>query len=283
MSNQKKRVLVYRDITKNVLNHHKFKCDKYDRLWCYVENEGIWRIEGDIILDNILRKHGFLFKNEKKNHHINEIIKDVRGLIRTMEVPEEPPPYLIPFNNVIYNLKNDKTLNHSPQYFFINKLPVDYSAEVKDCPTIGKYFQRFVIPEHVTTLYELVGYSLYRDYPYQKLFMLYGSGSNGKSVFTNILTNLLGVENTSQVPVDELQHNKFAPGRLYGKFINIASEMDYKKLSKTSQLKQASGGDYLSCERKFKEPFPFKNYAKLIFNTNQLPRTDDKTDAFYRR
>ncbi len=34
---------------------------------------------------------------------------------------------------------------------------------------------------------------------------------------------------------------------------------------------------------KYKTPFPFRNYAKLIFNTNQVPETEDKTDAFYRR
>lgn len=59
--------------------------------------------------------------------------------------------------------------------------------------------------------------------------------------------------------------------------------MDYTLLKKTSKLKQCSGEDLIYCERKFKEPFSFRNYAKMMFLTNQVPLTWDKTYAFYRR
>lgn len=48
-------------------------------------------------------------------------------------------------------------------------------------------------------------------------------------------------------------------------------------------LKRCCGEDLINCERKFREPFPFMNYAKMMFLTNQVPLTSDKTYAFYRR
>lgn len=41
-------------------------------------------------------------------------------------------------------------------------------------------------------------------------------------------------------------------------------------------------GDSITAERKFSQPFTFRNYAKLIFSANEIPESDDKTDAFYR-
>ncbi|GAI94735.1 unnamed protein product [marine sediment metagenome] len=72
-------------------------------------------------------------------------------------------------------------------------------------------------------------------------------------------------------------------GRLYGKLANVTSEMQYSILRNTDKIKMATGEDLINCERKFKEPFVFQNYAKLIFLTNQIPLTVDKTFAFYRR
>lgn len=38
-----------------------------------------------------------------------------------------------------------------------------------------------------------------------------------------------------------------------------------------------------AAEEKFKPPFKFVNYAKLIFSCNKIPETEDQTDAFFRR
>ena len=48
-------------------------------------------------------------------------------------------------------------------------------------------------------------------------------------------------------------------------------------------IKMLSGGDRLTVERKNRDPFPFRNYAKMTFSCNQLPRTPDETLAFYKR
>ena len=38
------------------------------------------------------------------------------------------------------------------------------------------------------------------------------------------------------------------------------------------------------CERKGRDPVPFRSYAKLIFSANKIPlNLDEKSNAFYRR
>jgi phage/plasmid-associated DNA primase len=42
-------------------------------------------------------------------------------------------------------------------------------------------------------------------------------------------------------------------------------------------------GDSIRAQNKFKNPFSFRNYAKLIFSANKIPESDDQTYAYYRR
>jgi phage/plasmid-associated DNA primase len=42
-------------------------------------------------------------------------------------------------------------------------------------------------------------------------------------------------------------------------------------------------GDSIRAQNKFKDPFSFRNYAKLVFSANKIPESDDETYAYYRR
>ena len=277
-----KREFNPRPYSVDILKKYSLKFDKFKRFWIYDKEAGIWRTEADLILNSILRKK-ILGSKDYKTYCVNEIEKDLQGLVYTQDPPEEPEPYLIPFKNKIYNLKNDKFLDYSPDYFFINKLVVNVNEENKDCPTIDNIFNEIVNSTDMITLYEILTYSLWRGYPYPKIFILYGSGGNGKGVYIKILNRILGKENISLISSNDLQNNRFASSQLFGKLVNVSGEMEYTMLKNTTKLKQGCGEDLIYCERKFREPFPFINYAKMIFLTNQVPLTMDKTFAFYRR
>lgn len=270
-----------RPYSEEILSEYQLKYDRYKRFWIYNES-GIWEYQAELILNSILRKK-ILGNKHYKRYCVDEIIADLKGLAYTQELPQEPEPHLIPFNNRIYDIKNDRLIKYSPDYFFINKLPVDLNEKHRECPTIDRIFKELVAPEDVITLSEIIAYCLYRAYPYPKIFFLYGSGGNGKTAYTKILNRILGKENISLVSCNDLQNNRFASSQLYGKLCNISGEMEYSILKNTSVLKQYCGEDLINCERKFREPFPFTNCAKMIFLTNQVPLTADRSKAFYRR
>ena len=47
---------------------------------------------------------------------------------------------------------------------------------------------------------------------------------------------------------------------------------------------QSSGEDFISGERKHKDPFSFKPYARFMYSCNDIPKNyGDRSEAFYRR
>jgi len=270
-----------RPYSKEILSEYQLKYDRYKRFWIYNES-GIWEYQAELILNSILRKK-ILGNKHYKRYCVDEIIADLKGLAYIQGLLQEPEPHLIPFNNGIYDIKNDRLIKYSSDYFFINKLPVDLNERHRECPTIDRIFNELVAPEDVITLYEIIGYCFYQAYPYPKIFFLYGSGGNGKTAYTKILNRILGKENISLVSCNDLQNNRFASSQLFGKLCNISGEMEHSILKNTSVLKQCCGEDLINCERKFREPFPFTNCAKMVFLTNQVPLTADRSKAFYRR
>jgi putative DNA primase/helicase len=161
-------------------------------------------------------------------------------------------------------------------------LPWDYNPDAIS-ELVIPLLESFLPKEETITLYELIAYCLYRAYPYQKLFMLYGRGLNGKSLFAKILETLLGIDNVSHTSMGEIQKSRFAASELYQKFANICGELEYDEIKDTRLLKQLCGGDTIQADRKFRSPIYFKNHAKLIFLTNEVPMSRDTTEAFYRR
>jgi len=129
----------------------------------------------------------------------------------------------------------------------------------------------------------MFGYCLFKDYPLAKAFMLLGSGANGKSTMLEILETFLGEENTTSPSLQRLLNNKFAANQLFGKLANIHADLSSDELKDTGKFKMLTGGDKLQAEKKYKEPFEFRNYAKLIYSANELPKTNDRTKAFFRR
>lgn len=273
-----------RDYSNYLLEKFNVRCDKFKRLWVYNSSSGLWQDNGEVSLDSILRKEILNKEQHIKDYYVQEIIKDVKGLTFTDEEISEPKPYLIPFNDKIYNLISGTFIDYSPEYFFVNKLPIKIGTDNCKCPTIDKIFEDMVGTENKVLLYELIGYCLLRDNPAQKIFMIYGGGSNGKTTFSEILEKLIGKDNISSVNLKDFKYNyRFSPGQLFGKLANFSGEIEEDFIKDTSVIKQLTGNDLIKCERKFKEPFLFRNYAKMFVFTNNIPSSSDKTKAFYRR
>lgn len=271
-----------RPYSEKILSKYPLKFDLLKRFWIYHEKSGLWIEKAETLLNSLLRK-SILGEKDYKAYCVREILEDLKGLSLETDDPVEPESYLIPFNNKIYDLKNKTEIAFSPEYFLINKLAVNYNSKASDYPTIKKVFREIVGEENSVTLLEIIAYCMWRKYPYPKVFFLFGSGANGKTAFIKILRRIIGSRNISSETSNAFQFDRFSLGRLYGKLANVTSEMQYSILKNTDKIKMATGEDLLNCERKFKEPFVFQNYAKLIFLTNQIPLTKDKTFAFYRR
>jgi P4 family phage/plasmid primase-like protien len=112
--------------------------------------------------------------------------------------------------------------------------------------------------------------------------MFVGVGSNGKSVYLDTLTALLGAENVSHVALQDLTDDKFQAAELLGKLANIFADLDSRMITSSSRFKMLTTGDPITAQRKFGQPFTFTNYARMLFSANKIPRSHDTSYAFYR-
>jgi len=129
-------------------------------------------------------------------------------------------------------------------------------------------------------LAEFVGYVFAPNLKLEKSLFLYGSGANGKSVFFDIISALLGTQNVSNYSIDTLcEPNGYYRAMIANKLLNYSSEIG--KRFEVDKFKQLSSGEPVEARLPYGEPFQIRNYARMVFNANQLPKDIEQTFPDY--
>ena len=136
--------------------------------------------------------------------------------------------------------------------------------------------------DKIHLLQEFLGLTLTRSVSFQKALLLLGSGSNGKSKIIDVMEAILGHGNYSNLELNQLSSPTYRV-QLQHKLANFCSEIDHKNKFSSSVFKSIVTGDSLTGDEKFKNPIRFKAHCKLIFATNDLPKTSDTTKGYFRR
>jgi putative DNA primase/helicase len=170
--------------------------------------------------------------------------------------------------------------------FLTYQLPFEYAPQAT-APIFEDYLNR-VLPdkERQKVLAEYLGYVFIKhgskSLKEEKALVLYGSGANGKSVFFEIVNALVGSENISSFSLQSLTNeNGYSRAKLSNKLLNYASEINGNL--EASIFKQLVSGEPVEARLPYGHPFMVKQYAKLIFNCNGLPKDVEQTDAYFRR
>ncbi len=193
-----------------------------------------------------------------------------------------PPFDTVNLANGLLDLTTNELRPHDPTFLSPVQLPIRYDPDAH-CPAWDN-FVATTFPEDAQGLaWEIVAWLITPDTSQQKALMLVGEGANGKSVFLAALTTLLGAGNVSAVDLQSLEGNRFAAANLVGKLANIYADLPSTRLTDTSMFKNIVSGDTIQVERKYGAAFTFKPFARLVFATNHLPRSNDATEAFFRR
>jgi len=196
--------------------------------------------------------------------------------------PKNPPKTWIKVKNGIVDIETGELREPTSEYFFVNAIPWKL-GESEETPTIDKLFSSWVGEEKRRLLYEITAYPLYPNYPIHRIFILFGSGRNGKGSFLRLLIKFLGKRNCVSTDIERLENSRFETSRLFQKLLAIIAETDYATMEKSATLKALCGQDLIPGEYKFKNRFEFENYAKLIIATNNLPQSLDTSDGFFSR
>lgn len=251
-----------------------------EELWYY--QDGYYRPVGEAVIKDIIQKQEPV-KEILSSHFVNEVIASVKRKTYLEREKFEADLNLICLNNGVYNLQTRTLEPHTHKYYFKNKIKINYNPQAT-CPNIMAFIDGTVEPKYKKTAQEIFAFHLYRYYFIQKAIMLTGTGQNGKSIYLDLLTKFVGEENCSHEQLQGICHSQFSAAELYGKLANICGDLPSVILENTGNFKQLTSGlDTISAQKKFMNPFTYKNYAKLIFSANEIPETKDQTEAFFRR
>jgi len=164
-------------------------------------------------------------------------------------------------------------------------LPFEYDAKAT-CPRFETFMEEVTMGDKslIAILQEFMGYSLSNadaELGERALFLL-GEGSNGKSVFLDVMKWLAGKENFSSVPLSSLDKET---GRfeLHGRMFNVTEETPRHGLKDSSVFKNLVTGGTMTIKQLYKNIATVKNNAKFIMAANELPHNTDTTKGMFRK
>jgi putative DNA primase/helicase len=198
-----------------------------------------------------------------------QVIPAANGNISLTDRDQEGKPRLLP---------------HTAKYFSLSRLPYDYDP-MAQCPRWIAFLEDVMQGDrqYIDLIQEWCGYLFRPDLREQKFLLCVGEGANGKGVFSEVVQELVGRENCSQVSLTRFA-NPFALYTTLGKLVNATNESSHTiEEEAETVLKAFVAGDRLTFERKFKEPIHAVPTAKVMIATNALPRFNDKTWGIWRR
>lgn len=242
----------------------------------YVYRDGYYQPGENVIQKEIVR----LWPGSKKSNQ-NEVLNYIT--IQTHTDRGDTDEHAVNLINGRLDLKSWQLKEHSPDHIDFQRINAAFNPRAR-CIALDDMLMRVFCDdlELYALFEEIMGYCLIRNSKYHKLFVFSGDGSNGKSTVLKVIRHFLGEGNVSTVSLQGLE-DKFKTAELENKLANLGDDIPAFRVKDSSQLKTLSSGDSITVERKNKDPFILKNYAKLIFSTNKMPNIDDQSHGLGRR
>lgn len=199
----------------------------------------------------------------------------------------QPSKRVLSFENGVLDLDTQRLVPVSPDNHVLSMVPYSYKPEAK-CP-MWEHFLEEVLPDINSRmiLQEYLGIIFVdrKKTSLEEMLILYGTGSNGKSVVYQTIKGILGEDNISVTPLEDLvngarvEHNIAS---IDGKLLNYCSELGKKELS-GRKVKSLVSGEEAPARMLFKDSYIARNIPLIIANANALPDTTDDSHGYFRR
>ena len=256
---------------------HEFKIIEVNGV-LYVYEDGYYQADDRIIENKMIELYPGILQRQR-----TETLAYIRIKTHVNASDLRVNPYIINLKNTRLDIRSGKCLEFTPDAIEFDRIPVTYDPSAY-CADLDKMLNRvFVGDREVIDLFEeMLGACLLKHNRYQKAFLFYGNGSNGKSTILDLIKTFLGSRNYSAIALEKVT-DRFNTAELENKLANIGDDVDNVTLKDTGTLKKLFSGNAIMVERKGERPYTIEPYATHIYSCNMIPRSFDKSDGFYRR
>ncbi len=184
--------------------------------------------------------------------------------------------------------------NHNPESKLTYCIGTAYNPEA-ECPLFDKAVRDIFQgdEELVRHFEEVAGYMIFPDRFMKNFFVWWGpKGNNGKTTLTSLVKKLMGQGTSLTAKIHKFGNDNHDTFQLVGKMLLVDDDMEKGVTLNDGLLKEISELKQLTANPKNKDTFPFTSYAAVLICCNNLPRTNDITEAmrsranfipFYRR
>lgn len=228
----------------------------------------------------------------------SENVKGIRNMIESAK--SEPMVAILPdqfdTNKYLFNVLNGtidtrsgKLLPHQPSDYITKVSLVEFNEAMK-CTKFLVFLDSIFGGNRDVIRYmqKIIGMSLTGDISERLIFILFGSGANGKSTFIRVITDLLGEYSANINPNALFRHSagvgplSAIAGLRGARFITSIEPEEGKKLNE-SLIKSITGNDWISARYLYGNYFTLQIEGKLFLVTNYKPIIKETLPAIWDR
>ena len=242
----------------------------------YVNNVGFYEWNGKVwqFIPDLMAEY-YADQLYGKRFATSNRVKAVKNLLKSRTICEvvfDRNPVLT-FQNGTLEIETGNFRDFSQADYCSVIMDYNYDADAK-CPQWEKFIEDVTDeePRRAENLQFIAGYTLVPDCRYQKIFCLLGAGSNGKSVYLEIIQALFGARNVSVVSPTGLT-KEFERVKIKDSLLNIGKDVspDFSTGEIREWLLQISDGTLIQACYKGQTHITFQPRCKLIYSMNKAP------------
>ena len=184
------------------------------------------------------------------------------------------------FGNGIYNKETKRLEAFTPRKIYSSTINVRYNPKAKEPVFKDWSFSDWITNDIATgngdkykLIWQLIGKSLRPNLNKKVAFFLYDENTNtGKSTFSQLLSNLIGEENTSGLDLEQIEE-RFSPATAEGKALIIGDDNDREmNIDKSNNFKRITSGELMTVERKGENAYETRFNTTIVQSMNGLPK-----------
>jgi putative DNA primase/helicase len=234
-----------------------------------------------------LEKHAVQSESARRRKAFVEVASWIPELnIKTDNLDRNP--WLLNVENGTADLKTGELREHRQEDMITKIARVTYD-KTADCPVWKKFIMEIMNynAELIRFIQTAAGWAITGDTSEQSMFILFGTGANGKSTFLNTIMNLLGdyaiatpTETVMKMSGDQITNDI---ARLRGtRFVTTTEAEQGRRLSEPL-IKQITGNDRMTARFLYGEFFSFVPTFKIFMATNHKPVIKGTDYGIWRR